>query len=125
MDAQIGRVIASLADTGRLDDTLILFTSDHGLALGSHGLLGKQNLYEHSMRSPAVIAGPGVPAGKRLDALCYLFDLTATSDSGITAPAHWQSVGKTSMCAVGAETSTPAGSVPGQRQNDGTRVPPR
>ena len=88
MDAQIGRVIASLADTGRLDDTLILFTSDHGLALGSHGLLGKQNLYEHSMRSPAVIAGPGVPAGKRLDALCYLFDLTATLGdlAGVAAP---------------------------------------
>lgn len=39
-------------------------TADHGLALGSHGLLGKQSLYEHSMKCPLVVAGPGVPAGK-------------------------------------------------------------
>ena len=73
----------------RLDDTLILFTSDHGLALGSHGLLGKQNLYEHSMRSPAVIAGPGVPAGLRTPALCYLPDLVATVGelAGVSPPA--------------------------------------
>ncbi len=94
MDAQIGRVIAALEAKGRLDDTIILFTSDHGLALGSHGLLGKQNLYEHSMRPPAVIAGPGVPAGKRTDALCYLYDLTATVGelAGVRAPE--QSEGK-------------------------------
>jgi len=78
MDAQIGRIVAALAAKGRLDDTVILFTSDHGLALGSHGLLGKQNLYEHSMRAPAVIAGPGVPAGLRSPGLCYLPDLVAT-----------------------------------------------
>ncbi len=78
MDEQIGRIVAALAAKGRLDDTVILFTSDHGLALGSHGLLGKQNLYEHSMRPPAVIAGPGVPAGIRSPALCYLPDLVAT-----------------------------------------------
>jgi arylsulfatase A-like enzyme len=78
MDGQIGRIVAALAKKGRLDDTVILFTSDHGLAIGSHGLLGKQNLYEHSMRSPAVIAGPGVPAGVRSSGLCYLHDLVAT-----------------------------------------------
>ncbi len=78
MDDRIGRLLAALEAKGRLADTLILFTSDHGLAIGSHGLLGKQNLYEHSMRSPAIIAGPGVPAGKRCAALAYLFDLTAT-----------------------------------------------
>lgn len=94
MDAQIGRVIAALEAKGRLDDTIILFTSDHGLALGSHGLLGKQNLYEHSMRSPAVIAGPGVPVGKRTDALCYLFDLTATVGELAGVPAPEQSEGK-------------------------------
>ena len=88
MDAQIARVVAALEAKGRLDDTIILFTSDHGLALGSHGLLGKQNLYEHSMRPPAVIAGPGVPAGRRTDALCYLHDLTATVGdlAGVSAP---------------------------------------
>jgi len=94
MDAQIGRVIAALEAKGRLDDTIILFTSDHGLALGSHGLLGKQNLYEHSMRPPAVIAGPGVPAGHRTDALCYLFDLTATVGELAGVPAPEKSEGK-------------------------------
>ena len=94
MDGQISRVIAALEAKGRLDDTIILFTSDHGLALGSHGLLGKQNLYEHSMRSPAVIAGPGVPAGMRTDALCYLFDLTATVGELAGVPAPDQSEGK-------------------------------
>jgi len=78
MDAEIGRILAALEAAGRLDDTIVLFTSDHGLAIGSHGLLGKQNLYEHSMRAPAVIAGPGVPAGRRSPALCYLHDLVAT-----------------------------------------------
>ncbi len=94
MDAQIARVVAALKAKGRLDDTIILFTSDHGLALGSHGLLGKQNLYEHSMRPPAVITGPGVPAGKRTDALCYLHDLTATVGDLAGVPAPHKSEGK-------------------------------
>jgi len=94
MDAQIARVIAALEAKGRLDDTIILFTSDHGLALGSHGLLGKQNLYEHSMRPPAVIVGPGVPAGTRTDALCYLYDLTATVGDLAGVPAPEASEGK-------------------------------
>jgi len=89
MDARIGRVLAALEAKGRLADTIVLFTSDHGLALGSHGLLGKQNLYEHSMRSPAIIAGPGVPGGRRSAALAYLFDLTATVGdlAGVDPPA--------------------------------------
>ena len=94
MDAQIARVVAALEAKGRLEDTIILFTSDHGLALGSHGLLGKQNLYEHSMRPPAVIAGPGVPVGRRTDALCYLYDLTATVGDLAGVPAPEQSEGK-------------------------------
>jgi arylsulfatase A-like enzyme len=88
LDAQIGRVLAALERQGRLDDTLVLFAADQGLALGSHGLLGKQNLYEHSMRAPAVLVGPGVPRGRRIDALAYLFDLTATLGelAGVAAP---------------------------------------
>jgi arylsulfatase A-like enzyme len=88
MDAQIGRILAALEAKGRCDDTVVLFTSDHGLAIGSHGLLGKQNLYEHSMRPPAVIAGPGVPAGVRRSGLCYLQDLVATVGelAGVTPP---------------------------------------
>jgi arylsulfatase A-like enzyme len=59
------------------------------VARGSHGLIGKQNLYEHSVRVPLVISGPGIPAGRRTDAMCYLFDVLPTLGKlcGITAPA--------------------------------------
>jgi len=77
LDEQVGRVLAKIEELGLGDNTLIVFTADHGLALGSHGLLGKQSLYEHSMRAPCVLAGPGVPVVER-DGLAYLFDLTAT-----------------------------------------------
>ena len=77
MDQQIGRLRETLERTGLDRNTVIVFTSDHGLALGSHGLLGKQNLYEHSTRSPLVLSGPGIPHGSS-DALTYLFDLYPT-----------------------------------------------
>jgi arylsulfatase A-like enzyme len=89
LDAEVGRIVQTLKDTGRDRNTLVIFTSDHGLAIGSHGLLGKQNLYEHSMRPPLILSGPGIPAGKRSDALVYLFDLfpTASELCGATPPA--------------------------------------
>ena len=85
LDEQVGRVLATLAELDVLDETLVVFTADHGLALGSHGLLGKQSLYEHSMRAPCVVAGPGVPVGAR-DGIAYLFDLTATVLEAAGAP---------------------------------------
>ena len=89
LDVEVGRMMAALEARGRLDDTLVLFVSDHGLALGSHGLLGKQNLYEHSTRVPAILAGPGVPAGHRDATLAYLPDLLATAGdlAGVPPPA--------------------------------------
>lgn len=78
MDEQIGKLLDCLESSGRLADTIVLFTSDSGLAIGSHGLMGKQNLYEHSSRVPAIMAGPGVPQGKQIESLCYLHDLMAT-----------------------------------------------
>lgn len=78
LDRQIGRIRETLLKTGQADNTYIIFTADHGLALGSHGLLGKQSLYEHSMRSPLIIVGPGIPAGKETDTLTYLYDLLPT-----------------------------------------------
>jgi arylsulfatase A-like enzyme len=88
LDAQIGRVLDALRETGQADKTLIIFASDHGLAIGSHGLFGKQNLYEHSMRAPLVFAGPGVPRGKRSDAMCYLLDIfpTLCDLAGVAVP---------------------------------------
>lgn len=88
MDDQIGRILDALRETGQLDNTIIVFCSDHGLALGSHGLFGKQNLYDHSMRTPLIFAGPGIPKDKKSDAMCYLLDLFPTlgAMAGMLAP---------------------------------------
>ena len=53
MDEQIGKILHALADSGKLDNTYVFFASDHGLAVGQHGLMGKQNMFDHSMRVPA------------------------------------------------------------------------
>lgn len=78
IDHHVGRLLKTFADLGELDRTVVVFSADHGLAVGSHGLFGKQNLYEHSMRSPLVLAGPGVPQGETR-ALAYLFDVYPTA----------------------------------------------
>ncbi len=62
MDAQIGRILESLKATGKADNTWIFFSADHGLAVGQHGLLGKQNMYDHSVRVPFIVVGPNVAA---------------------------------------------------------------
>lgn len=77
-DAQVGRLISTLDDLGLSENTIVVYTADHGLAMGSHGLLGKQSLYEHSMGTPLVIRGPGVPKAESRDQLVYLFDLMPT-----------------------------------------------
>ena len=79
MDAQIGRVLEALDAAGLTDDTYVIFTADHGLAMGRHGLLGKQSLFEHSVRAPFVIAGPGVVEGVRNPTPIYLQDAMATA----------------------------------------------
>jgi arylsulfatase A-like enzyme len=78
MDGQIGRILAALDAAGRKEDTLVIFAADNGLALGSHGLLGKQSVFEHSMRVPLILSGPGVPGGRSTTAFTYLFDLFPT-----------------------------------------------
>ena len=77
IDDNIGRIIAQLKELGEYDNTIIIFSADHGLAVGSHGLFGKQNLYEHSMGAPLVFAGPGVPRGSS-DAFASLYDFFPT-----------------------------------------------
>jgi arylsulfatase A-like enzyme len=79
LDAQIGRILDALEQTGQAENTWIFFTSDHGLAVGHHGLLGKQNLYEHSLRVPLIVAGPGAPQGKQIDAAVQLQDIMPTT----------------------------------------------
>jgi arylsulfatase A-like enzyme len=78
MDDKIGEIIETLKRNGLYDNTIIVYAADNGLAIGSHGLLGKQNLYEHSVKVPLIIRGPGIPENLGSDALVYLFDLYPT-----------------------------------------------
>ena len=98
LDARIGDLLRALEDHDLADNTIVVFTSDHGLAIGSHGLLGKQSLYEESMHAPLILAGPGLagrhsarpglarpglarpglPEQQTHDALVYLYDLLPT-----------------------------------------------
>lgn len=89
LDEQVGKIMAALAKTGKLEDTYVIFTSDHGLAVGHHGLMGKQNLYDHSVRVPFIIAGPGVPKGAKRAQQVYLQDVVPTTYqiAGVEKPA--------------------------------------
>lgn len=78
LDGQVGRVLDALAASPHARDTVVVYAADHGLALGSHGLLGKQSLYEHSMRCPLILSGPGIPKGRTLHRFTYLLDLFPT-----------------------------------------------
>jgi arylsulfatase A-like enzyme len=78
MDAQVGRILEALAQSGHAEDTIVVFASDNGLALGRHGLIGKESLYDHSLRVPLVFAGPRVPAGRSSSALASLMDVYPT-----------------------------------------------
>jgi choline-sulfatase len=78
IDIQIGQVLAKLEAMGELDNTYIFYTADHGIAIGRHGLMGKQNLYEHTWRVPYIVKGPGIKAGTRAKGNIYLLDTLRT-----------------------------------------------
>ena len=78
IDIQLGKVLNRLDEMGELDNTYIIYTSDHGIAIGRHGLMGKQNLYEHTVRVPFIVKGPGIKAGKRVEGNIYLSDVLPT-----------------------------------------------
>ena len=88
IDIQIGRVLKKLGEMGELDNTYIFYTADHGIAIGRHGLQGKQNLYEHTWRVPFIVKGPGINAGSRTQGNIYLLDVLGTicDLAGIKAP---------------------------------------
>jgi len=88
IDIQIGRVLKKLEMMGELDNTYIVYTADHGMAIGRHGLQGKQNLYQHTWRVPFIVSGPGIKAGSRVEGNIYLLDTLATlcDLAGIEAP---------------------------------------
>lgn len=79
MDHQIGLILDALEETGKADNTYVFFTADHGLSCGHHGLLGKQNMYDHSVRVPLMVTGKGIEAGAKIDTAVYLQDIMPTT----------------------------------------------
>lgn len=92
MDEQIGRILDALEASGKRENTYIFFSADHGLSVGHHGLIGKQNLFEHSTKVPLMVVGPNVEAGGRNSSPVYLQDIMATSLElgGVEKPDHVQ-----------------------------------
>lgn len=78
IDIQLGKVLEKLKEMGELENTYIIYTSDHGMSIGRHGLMGKQNLYEHTWRVPFIIQGPGIQSAKRVEGNIYLLDVLPT-----------------------------------------------
>jgi len=99
MAARVCRILDALRENDLWNNTIIVFAGDNGLAVGRHGLLGKQNLYEHSIRVPMIMAGPGIPAASRYDGFIYLSDITPTLYQmlAIRAPASVEGVGHASV----------------------------
>ncbi len=90
LDEQIGRILDALEKSGKKENTYIFYTADHGLACGNHGLIGKQNMYEHSMRPPLMVIGPDLPKGKKVDMDVYLQDIMPSTLelAGVEKPAY-------------------------------------
>jgi len=110
MDAQIGKILDALEASGKMDNTYILFTSDHGLAVGHHGLMGKQNMFDHSVRPPLLISGPGIPKGEKFGQQVYLQDVSATmlDLAGVKKPDHTVFNSLMPYIREGAESAYPA-----------------
>ena len=90
-DAQLGRVLTTLQDTGLAENTIVVFTSDHGYHMGEHGHWQKTTLFENATRVPLVISGPGVIAkGKSTEGLAELVDVypTMTELAGLTTVSY-------------------------------------
>ena len=78
IDAQLARLLARLDELNLRDDTVVMFTSDHGTQLGSHGLIAKNVPFQESMLIPCVVAHPGLPAGSTVDVLLGSLDFAPT-----------------------------------------------
>jgi arylsulfatase A-like enzyme len=97
LDFEIGRVLSELERTDRIEDTIVLLAGDNGLAIGQHGLMGKQNCYDHSVHVPLILNGPDIPKGQQFDDFVYLMDIfpTLCELSGTATP---DSVEGVSLC---------------------------
>lgn len=105
MDAQMGRIVEKLREKGQLEHTIVVYTSDHGLAVGQHGLMGKQNVYEHSIRIPWLMSGPGIAEGVKVSGQVMQMDIFPTLCSLAHIPIPLSVEGR-SMADAAAETGT-------------------
>ncbi len=89
LDDRIGDIVDTVSRQGKLNRTIFILAGDNGLAIGSHGLMGKQNLYDHSIHVPLLWAGPGIVPGRISHSRCYLFDIfpTVCDMLGLETPA--------------------------------------
>jgi arylsulfatase A-like enzyme len=78
LDSRVGDIIETLKKQGLYENTIIIYAADNGLSIGSHGLMGKQDLYEESTKVPLIISGPGIPKNQIRDAMVYLYDIYPT-----------------------------------------------
>lgn len=95
VDDSVGKVLDTLRETGRLDNTVVVFAGDNGFFQGEHNGLGDKRLaYEESMRIPMLATGPGVPKGKRIEEMVLNIDLAPTffDYAGVASPATVQGV---------------------------------
>ncbi|MHA1147943.1 MAG: sulfatase/phosphatase domain-containing protein [Promethearchaeota archaeon] len=86
IDYEIGRVLEVLEEQGLIDNTIIILAGDNGLAVGQHGLMGKQNCYEHSNHVPLIFTGPMIPKDQQTNGFVYLFDISPTICSLLGLP---------------------------------------
>lgn len=110
LDQELHRLLTALNDHGLQDNTLVVFTSDHGDMLWSHGWMKKQAPFEESIHVPLVLAGPGLPRGRRLNMLCGLVDLMPTllGLMDLTVPPTVQGTDLSSALRTSGDLSTPA-----------------
>ena len=94
LDAQIGRILDALDESGMTDNTMVVLLSDHGWQLGEHRLWSKCSNYEEAIRVPLMIAAPGITDGKNTKALAELVDIypTLCEFAGLPVPAHVEGV---------------------------------
>lgn len=107
VDDLVGAMMRNLRACGLADDTIVVFTSDHGDNLGSHGLFGKSELTEESIRVPMIFAGPGVPKGKvNREQVMSIVDLMPTllGAAGVRVPECVQGVDRSAILRGEAQT---------------------
>jgi len=95
VDAQVGRLLEALGTLGLIDDTIVLFTSDHGYHMGEHGQFQKTTLFENATRVPLIVSAPGQTLrGHRTPAPVEMIDFfpTLADLAGLEIPSHVQGV---------------------------------